>query len=108
MADWSALRQTLARYRSKGKSLPIWWRDDDAIEPTAAFDQLAEMAEQFDMSVHLAVIPKPATEALARVVADSDRFTVLVHGWQHRNHAPKGLKKSEFGTPRPGAGKDID
>ena len=51
----------LARWRAEGLSLPIWWRDDDAIAPTPALERLLALAEQFEAPLHLAVIPEPAT-----------------------------------------------
>jgi hypothetical protein len=91
----------LARWRSKGLSLPIWWRDDDAVAPTPALERLLALAEQFDAPLHLAVIPEPVTAELAdRLKAVSTVF-VLTHGWRHANHAMPDQKKAEFGSNRP-------
>lgn len=101
--DWSPLKAELAIWRATQRDLSVWWRDDDATHPSAALDQLLLLAGVLDLPVHLAVIPQPATPALAAVVRDSADATVLVHGWAHQNHAPVGSKKAEFGHMRPDA-----
>ena len=68
--DWTPLRQELALWRSQGLELPFWWRDDDAVEPTPALAQLADLSRAVAVPVHLAVVPKFATEALAGTLDD--------------------------------------
>jgi len=97
--DWHPLRQELALWRAGGLALPVWWRDDDAVEPTSALDKLLEMGASLGMPVHVAVIPEPAQTALA-TYAEQAAFIPLVHGWTHKNTAPAGHKKAEFGHPR--------
>ncbi|WP_025050995.1 polysaccharide deacetylase family protein [Sulfitobacter noctilucae] len=82
--------------------LPIWWRDDDAIAPTPELDRLTRMAGDLYLPVHLAVIPEPATSALASYCAGAEMLIPLVHGWRHKNHAPESAKKAEFAHPRSG------
>ena len=107
MTDWSPLRTALARHRDTGVNLPVWWRDDDATKPTPALDQLETLAAQLSFPVHLAVIPKTATEELAKWVAAHDLAFALGHGWTHQNHAPDGYKKSEFGQKKDGSKSQI-
>ena len=38
----------LTRWRDEGRTLPIWWRDDDAIAPTPALERLLALAERFE------------------------------------------------------------
>lgn len=97
--DWAPLHAELARWRSAGMAVPLWWRDDDAEAPTAALDQLSELSDAVDVPVHLAVIPKAATNALAADL--SDCFVPVVHGWAHVSHTPEGVKNAEFGAGRP-------
>jgi len=85
----------------QGLKLPIWWRDDDAVAPTPALDQLLALAADLDAPLHLAVIPDPAGGALADRLQDTAQARAMPHGWQHRNHAPAGEKKAEFGAHRP-------
>lgn len=91
----------LERWRAKGLTLPIWWRDDDAIAPTPALERLLALAEQFDAPLHLAIIPEPATTELADRLKTASAASVLTHGWKHTNHAPPDQKKAEFGSHRP-------
>ncbi|MEM6565353.1 MAG: polysaccharide deacetylase family protein, partial [Pseudomonadota bacterium] len=98
--DWSPLRHALYGYRRDGLSLPIWWRDDDAIAPTPALDRLLQVSTNVELPVHLAVIPDHAETALARHISGVQAFVPIVHGWRHENHAPHNAKKSEFGVFR--------
>lgn len=99
--DWTPLDQELARWQAAGLTLPLWWRDDDAIAPSPALDRLAEMALVRGLPVHLAVIPKGASQALADQVRATPQLIPMVHGWAHLSHATPGDKKAEFGTHRP-------
>ncbi len=100
LVDWSPLRRTLARLRAQKQSLPLWWRDDDAIKPTEALAQLAMLSDAIAIPVHIAVIPATATKTLADHLQVHQRLIPVVHGWRHVNNAPPDAKKSEFGTPR--------
>ena len=91
----------LQRWHDQGLTLPLWWRDDDAIAPSQALDRLLSLAEGFDAPLHLAVVPRPAEDALAERLQDAARAFAIPHGWQHRNHAPPDEKKAEFGAHRP-------
>lgn len=99
--DWTPLDEELALWRDQGLALPLWWRDDDAIAPTPQLDRLIALSEQLDLPVHLAVIPKNATEALAQRCAQTRHIVPVVHGWSHTSHAPSTEKKAEFGAHRP-------
>lgn len=98
--DWRPLRDELVLWRSDGLSLPFWWRDDDATEPTEALERLSDLATTSGVPVHLAVIPKDANNALGQLVMESTNLIPIVHGWTHENHAPPNLKKAEFGATR--------
>ncbi len=91
----------LERWRGQGLTLPLWWRDDDAIAPTPALDRLLSLAEGFGAPLHLAVIPGLAEDALAERLQDAQHIFAIPHGWQHQNHAPAEEKKAEFGAHRP-------
>ncbi|WP_299348562.1 polysaccharide deacetylase family protein [uncultured Shimia sp.] len=98
--DWQPLREELALWRRSGLELPFWWRDDDAIEPTPELDELTALAGETGVPVHLAVIPRDATQTLASQVKATQMLIPVVHGWAHENHAPPSLKKAEFGATR--------
>lgn len=97
---WAALSNELSIWRAEGLLLPLWWRDDDAIEETARLSQLFDLAEKISLPVHLAVIPEPATEGLAWACEGREFVVPVVHGWAHRNRSFLGQKKAEFGRQR--------
>ncbi len=99
--DWTELDAELALWQDMGLSLPIWWRDDDAVRPTPELSRLNALAETLGLPVHLAVIPAEATADLAAYCAQQPSLIPVVHGWAHRNAAPVGEKKAEFGAHRP-------
>lgn len=100
MADWKPLKAELMIWRDEGLTLPFWWRDDDAIMPTAQLDQLLALSQEIGLPVHLAVIPQGATQALADQLIDAPQAVPVVHGFAHLNHAPSNEKKCEFGQGR--------
>jgi hypothetical protein len=91
----------LQRWRDQGLTLPIWWRDDDAVAPTPALDRLLVLAGDFGAPLHLAVIPRLAEDALRERLQEAERVFVLSHGWQQQNYAPPNEKSAEFGAHRP-------
>lgn len=84
-----------------GRPARLWWRDDDAVAPTAALDRLLGLAGRWQVPLALAVIPEPTGAPLAERLATDDLVTVAVHGWTHSNHAPAPEKKAELGAHRP-------
>ncbi|MEM9870164.1 MAG: polysaccharide deacetylase family protein [Pseudomonadota bacterium] len=103
--DWTPLRNALRACRSSGTLPQLWWRDDDAVRPTAALDQLAELAMATGVPVHLAVIPADASDTLAAHIT-SMPLIPIVHGWAHRDHSMPGEKRNEFLTQRADATQD--
>ncbi|MCV6585966.1 MAG: polysaccharide deacetylase family protein [Marinibacterium sp.] len=99
--DLAPLRDELAIWRDTGQTLPVWWRDDDAVAPTPALDQLSRLSARYDLPVHLAVIPEPSTRALGSWLRDAPHMVAVQHGFAHRSHAPLTEKKAEFGAHRP-------
>lgn len=98
---WASLETELDAWAAAGRTARFWWRDDDAIQPSAALDRLLVLAGTAPLA--LAVIPDRATGELARRIANIDQVTVLQHGIAHRNHAPPAAKKAELGAGRPPA-----
>lgn len=99
--DWSALDQELDAWHKARRSLPLWWRDDDAVEITPELTRLSDLSEALGLPVHLAIIPKDAQESLADHMKRRPHLIPVVHGWAHQSHAPAGEKKAEFGAHRP-------
>lgn len=100
----SQLIDMLDAYAKAGRTVKLWLRDDDAIEPTPALSQLLDLSERFDAPMTIAAIPAHATDALAELLEKKPLISVAVHGWDHINHAPASEKKQELGLHR---GEDI-
>ena len=104
MAKWPDLMAEFDRWEEAGKVATLWWRDDDAVAPTARLGRLLSIAS--GVPVSLAVIPADAEQELAQWLADylhsapRASVAVLQHGWRHLNHSAVG-KKSEFPAERP-------
>ena len=104
MSDWDELARELDAWRDAGRTATLWWRDDDAIQPTPALDRLLALSATAGAPLALAVIPATADGGLrARLVRHSQQhpgMTVFQHGYAHRNHAAAGEKMTEFGAGR--------
>lgn len=98
--DWTPLDREMATWQREGLHLPLWWRDDDAVDVTAPLDLLHTLSQRLGLPVHLAIIPAHAQPALAARVRTDAGLIALVHGWAHQNHAPADQKKAEFGAHR--------
>lgn len=105
--DWTDLRRELRLWHSEARVLPLWWRDDDAIAPTQALEQLTALSLEVGVPVHLAIIPQAVTLSLAETLAET--MVPVVHGWRHCNNGSAGQKKAEFGLGRslPAAQADL-
>ncbi|MCA0927873.1 polysaccharide deacetylase family protein [Ruegeria profundi] len=99
--DWRPLDSELDRWRTQNLSLPLWWRDDDAVSGTPQLEMLTGLSQSLDLPVHLAIIPRNADSRLVDYVARYRTLIPVVHGWAHQNHAPESEKKSEFRLHRP-------
>lgn len=99
--NWTPLDTELARWTDADLTLPLWWRDDDAVARTPALDRLTRLSDVCGFPVHLAVIPSLADASLAAHLRAQPQLIPMVHGWAHDSHAPAGQKKAEFGAHRP-------
>ncbi len=98
---WAPLRHELDRWQTAGKTVRFWLRDDDAIEPTSALEQLLKLTADAKVPLTLAVIPASTGEPLAARLGDAQQVLVALHGWSHTNHAGPEEKKQELGAHRP-------
>ncbi len=102
MTSWRHLSEELDAWAAAGRSATLWWRDDDAVEPSPELARLLALARARDLPLALAVIPARASEALAEwLKAHPARPALLQHGYAHQNHAREDEKKAELGTQRP-------
>jgi peptidoglycan/xylan/chitin deacetylase (PgdA/CDA1 family) len=100
-AIWIPLRDELAKWADAGRKPALWFRDDDAVEPTLALERLIGLTRACGVPATLAVIPAPTGKDLARRLAPEGHISIAVHGWSHKNHAPTSKKKQELGPDRP-------
>ncbi|MDP9133691.1 MAG: polysaccharide deacetylase family protein [Actinomycetota bacterium] len=98
---WRALGEEFDRWASGGLTARLWLRDDDAVEPTPALEQLTGLTLRFEIPLVLAVIPARSGRDLAQWLAPLAHVHPAVHGWSHQNHAPAGEKRQELGPHRP-------
>ncbi len=96
-----SLLRVLDRLAGEGRSVTLWWRDDDAVAPTAPLDRLLALSRDWTVPLTLAVIPARTGPALAQGLNGVAGVAVAVHGWSHENHAGPGEKKQELGAHRP-------
>jgi hypothetical protein len=97
-AGWPDLVAELDLWGEADRVATLWWRDDDAVAPSAELDRLVAMLGK--IPVALAVIPGTVEPELAAWLCHSSRSlpssgsAVLQHGWRHSNRSTG--KKSEF------------
>jgi len=72
----------------------LWWRDDDAREPTWQLDRLLEVRR--DLPLMLAVIPDVDLHPLANRLGAAADVAVAQHGVDHGNKLAPGGPRSEF------------
>lgn len=100
MATWDDLDQELELWQDAGDTVTLWWRDDDAVEPTEALDRLIVLSFDNSVPCALAVVPDMTTGDLVEVLNEVPTIFPVQHGFRHINHAPKGEKAAEFGLHR--------
>ncbi len=97
---WHTLTNELDIWHSAGKTATFWWRDDDAIEHTSRLERLDQLSRKHQVPVSIAVIPARLQGSLPDYLEGRHHFQVLQHGYAHRSHAAKGVKKIELGGER--------
>lgn len=101
-AGWDDLARECDAWAALGRPVELWWRDDDAVADTPELRRLLGLAAG-RAPLALAVIPAELAPDLADAFAPGDRsVAVLQHGFDHRNRAATGAKKSEFPADRAG------
>jgi hypothetical protein len=94
---WRSLSEALDRLQEKNHTISFWIRDDDAVEPSYPLERLFHLCSAHQIPLALAVIPKPATPALAQMIATQPLVHPCQHGYAHANHAPSGERAQELG-----------
>ena len=86
MATWQDLDRELEAWLAAGRTATLWWRDDDATQPTPALARLLALAARFGQPLHLAVIPAQLDAGVAGALAGRSEVRVLQHGYAHIDH----------------------
>lgn len=100
MRPWQRLTAELDRWQAESRVATLWWRDDDAVEPTPALERLLDLRDRHGVPLALATIPARAEEALARRLEPHPGIAVFQHGYAHDNHAGEGERAIELGGER--------
>ncbi len=100
MTGWERVRDELDIWAAEKRVAQFWWRDDDAQDVSVSLKRMLSIAQNFDVSVALSVIPVGAKAGLVKYLRASKQAQVLVHGYAHANHARKGQAKRELGGAR--------
>ncbi len=94
------LHATLAQQQAAGKTVDVFFRDDDVDEDEASLRRLLHLFAASDVPLILGVIPARLTTAGIELLQQYSASVELVqHGWQHINHETTG-RKCEFGRSR--------
>ncbi|WP_083704538.1 polysaccharide deacetylase family protein [Motiliproteus sp. MSK22-1] len=101
MSSWNALQEELKLWAQSGQVPTMWWRDDDAQQDSSNLRKLSQLSLDYQLPLHLAVIPKGVSSDLQNVFADNSRIMALQHGYNHNNYAAIGKRKCELGDDRP-------
>ena len=105
---WREVLDELDLWHREGRIATFWWRDDDAVDETPQLRSLLQLAQRLDVPIALSVIPARFSPRLVRFVKRMPQIDILVHGYEHENHAPAGRSKCEFGGRRPLAVVDTE
>ncbi|MCW8883950.1 MAG: polysaccharide deacetylase family protein [Motiliproteus sp.] len=98
---WQALADELSLWEQQGRTATLWWRDDDACTDSAALRRLNQLSLDYQVPLHLAVIPAHADSSLLSLFQQNSKLSALQHGYSHLNHAPANERKCELGHHRP-------
>lgn len=95
------LKTELQRLEDKGRTVNVFFRDDDVDENEQTLRQLLCLFGEMQTPLNLEIIPARLTDDCAEFLLKQNRalFELNQHGWQHVNHELVG-RKCEFGESR--------
>ncbi|MGH9754775.1 MAG: hypothetical protein ACREA2_18515 [Blastocatellia bacterium] len=109
---WSQLHASLERLQADGRTINLFFRDDDVDEDEESLRRLLRFFIERETPVNLAIIPGLLTDEAVRLLADNrignpGLLCLNQHGWRHINHESVGQsvgqnvrRKCEFGASR--------
>ena len=95
-ALWVLIDTEARAWRRVGHKPRLWWRDDDAREPSESLGRLLRLAERRGAPLALAVIPDTDLPGLAKVLLAHPSTKVIQHGCDHVDRNRGGEVSSEF------------
>lgn len=95
---------TLDGLAGAGRTVALWWRDDDLERPTPALAAMLDVLGEHGIAPALAAVPGRVVPDAVAAIGDS-RARLFVHGWMHADHAGPDARKAEFGPQRPAGGR---
>jgi len=81
--DWNDLTAELDQWAAAGQVASLWWRDDDAVELTPPLSHALSLSQQYQVPIHLSVIPAGMSSAFGDDLDRDVRISVLQHGYAH-------------------------
>jgi hypothetical protein len=93
---WVLAEAELGAWRRAGHVARLWWRDDDAREPSPALDRLLALCNRFNAPVALAIIPDRDLAPLAGRLSREPLVCPIQHGCDHLDRAGAQGPSSEF------------
>jgi hypothetical protein len=79
----------------------LFWRDDDVADVVPNLATFLDISNRYDIPIVFAAIPTNFTEDAARMIRQSRRSRIAVHGYRHTNHSSALGAKTEYGAERP-------
>jgi hypothetical protein len=93
---WVLIDAEARAWRTNGHAPRLWWRDDDARQPSDSLERLLALAERHNAPVALAVIPDADVAGLAEFLLSHASASVIQHGCDHVDRNVAGRVSSEF------------
>ena len=93
-------QEELKHASAEGRSVEVWWRDDDAVRAGPALERLLRLSAEVGAPLAIAASPALVEPSLPERVAGEADVVTLVHGFRHANHAPAGERSAEYGSHR--------
>ena len=95
------ISRELRLWRRAGHAPCLWWRDDDARQPSESLDRLLGLSTFHRVPLALAVIPDGDLGELAAVIARHPMVSVIQHGCDHVDRNIGGGFSAEFNPAAP-------
>jgi hypothetical protein len=95
-ALWALIDAETGAWRRNFHKPRLWWRDDDARQPSESLGRLLALAERHGAPLALAVIPDADVAGLAELLRAHSSTSVIQHGCDHVDRNRGGEVSSEF------------